>query len=71
MKTSEYLFKFGIILALAGICVLFGALTYEAFQKSLERGLEVMGFVVLIFGTALAFISYLNIPADYFKKKEE
>jgi hypothetical protein len=62
MKTLSVLFIWGIILILGGLSILLGATIYEAFQKSLEWGFQVMGFLVLIIGIALASIVYLIAP---------
>lgn len=69
MKTLSYLFAWGIVLALIGLCILFGATIYEAFQKSIEWGLEVTGMLILIIGLALASIAFLIVPTDCFKNK--
>lgn len=71
MTTLKKLFVFGIILAYAGACILFGALIYEAFQKSLEWGLQVMGFLIFIIGIGLASTLYVISPTDCFKEKEK
>ena len=69
MTTLVGLFKLGIIIALIGLCILFGGIIYEAFQKSLEWGLEVTGSLIFIFGTALSSVIYITVLIDYFKKK--
>lgn len=69
MKKLKSLFALGITLVQAGVYILSGVSIYEAFQKNLKFGVEMIGWWLLIFGIALAVICLLIVPADCQKKE--
>ena len=57
--TPEILLTWGMILTMVGACILFGVTIYDAFQISLERGLKVTGWLLLLAGIALASLLHI------------